>query len=392
MGRWSLLFMAEFSTKLSLLGRLRSCPIIYSILRKGVRFLAALMIETTRKMGLGIRFGGPLGFYSGLAELKKGNLAGRAVLGSQALPTLPVPSLIELAGMGQNGRQPWPIFWVQQRNRRLVGSSLAPMDSNKNLMIEAVYGEEFCRTDPSYNYLRLPPPVRLSGSWTSLISLWSEGYYHWFTDVLPRLALLSEFPSETKILMRGPLMRYQQESLFMLGVLDRVRETPEGHLLIDEYYFSSPPSMTGCTDPYSVNWLRDQFLPCKADVETPNRFFIIRKGKTRGIKNQSEVAKLFKSRGWVVVDLEELSLAEQITWFSNAEAIAGEHGAGFTNLLWCSPGCRVLELCPDNFLNGCYEGISICNQLKHSFLVFQANTKNEITIPLSVLEEHLHGI
>ena len=176
----------------------------------------------------------------------------------------------------------------------------------------------------------------------------------------------------------------------MLGLLDRVRETPEQHLLIDKYYFSSPPSMTGCTDPYSVNWLRNQFLPCKANVETPKRFFILRRGKTRGIKNQDEVAKFFRSRGWGVVDLEELSLAEQIAWFSNAEAITGEHGAGFTNLLWCSPGCTILELCPNNFLNGCYEGISLCNQLKHSFLVIQANAKNEITIPLSVLEEHLH--
>jgi capsular polysaccharide biosynthesis protein len=268
-----------------------------------------------------------------------------------------------------------------------VGSSLAPVDDKKNLLIEAAYGAEFCKSDPAYNYILLPKATYLPGAWTSLIGRFSTGYYHWMTDDLPRLALLGEFPPETKILVRGPLRSYQKESLRMLAILDRVRETSEKHLVVEDYYFSSPTSMTGCTNPYAIQWLRKQYLPLMAREETPKKFFIQRKGKTRGIINQKEVAHHYRSKGWAVVDLEELSLPEQIALFHNAEEIVGEHGAAFTNLIWCRPGCRVLELCAHNFLNGCYEGIAISLGLRHSFNIYEANEENRITVDMSGLLE-----
>jgi capsular polysaccharide biosynthesis protein len=168
-------------------------------------------------------------------------------------------------------------------------------------------------------------------------------------------------------------------------VLERVRETSERHLIVEDYYFSSPTSMTGCTNPYAVQWLRNQYLPLMARVETPKKFFIQRKGKTRGITNQEEVAHHYRAKGWSVIDLEELSLCKQIALFHHAEEIVGEHGAGLTNLIWCRPGCRVMELCADNFLNGCYEGISQCLGLEHSFKLYRAGSRNEIFIDISEL-------
>ena len=168
----------------------------------------------------------------------------------------------------------------------------------------------------------------------------------------------------------------------MLGLLDRVRETSSRHLLVEEYYFSAPVGMTGCTNPYTVEWLRSRFLPHRSLPETPPRFFIRRRGRTRGITNQEEIAEFFISKGWVAIHPEELSLAEQIAWFHNAEVIVGEHGAAFTNLLWCRPGCRVVELCPGNFLNGCYEAISLCVGIDHQFKVFPAAPDSSFHVPL----------
>jgi hypothetical protein len=352
----------------------------------GVAISTTLVIEASRKLGMGIRFGGPRGFYSGLAELERGSVPGQVVLKFQPLPPLPTPSLIELANMGQNGRQPWPVFWVQQQKSRLVGSSLAPLNEEKLLMLEATYGNEFCKSDPAYNYKFLPRATQLKGAWTSLIGRFSTGYYHWITDDLPRLALLADFPPETQILARGPLRDYQKESLRMLGVLERVRETSERHLIVEDYYFSSPTSMTGCTNPYAIQWLRSQYLPLMARGETPKKIFIQRKGKTRGITNQEEVAHHYRSKGWAVVDLEEIDLSQQIALFHHAEEIVGEHGAGLTNLIWCRPGCRVMELCADNFLNGCYEGISLCLGLDHAFKLHRAGSGNEILVKVDECE------
>jgi len=378
---------ATFNTKL--LALLRSWKGFYTVLRSVRRGFWYALVELGRYFGSSVRFGAPAGFYEGLNQVRNGERQGGIILETQELPALPTPSLIERTGHNQNARQPWPIFWMKEAGVRLVGTSLAPLSSDKKLMREAVYGEEFCDTDPSYNYLFLPKAVSLPGSWTSIISLWSSGYYHWFMDALPRLALLADMPPETGVLVRGPLLRYQRESLQILGIEHRVRETSETHLLIEKYFFSSPVGMTGCTNPYSVKWLREKFLVHRAAIETPKRFFILRKGKTRGIRNEEEVSDYFCSQGWTLIDLETLALSEQISLFQNAEAIAGEHGAGFSNLLWCRPGCRVLELCADNFLNGCYEGIAVSLRLQHNFIVFPTDGTSKITIDISKISSYV---
>ena len=346
--------------------------------------------ELVRACGIGPRFGAAMGFFSALRQVRGGECDGRVILESQKLPSLSEDSLIQRAGMNQNGRQPWPVFWSRHPKARLVGSSLALMDSGKRLMEESVYGEKFGLQDPAYNYLMLPKAEFRSGAWTSLISFWYEEYYHWFTDAVPRLSLLREFPDETRILVRGPLRTYQRESLRMLGLLNRVVETSSRHLLLEEYYFSSPVGMTGCTNPHAVQWLREQFLHHRGAEQTPKRFFIKRRGKTRGIINQEEIAESFISEGWAAIYPEDLSLADQIAYFHNAEAIVGEHGAAFTNLLWCRPDCRVLELCADNFLNGCYQGISFCIGIDHNFKVFKANSDNSFSVSKRIVENFIH--
>ena len=383
--------MGEMTIKERLLGQLRVRPGFYRFLRLLSRLTDRAFLELIRAIGTGPRFGAARGFISALQLVRNGEHDGRVILESQQLPILPEASLIALAGMNQNGRQPWPIFWFRHSGARLVGGSLALLQEGKQLVGESVYGEEFQFQDPSYNYLLLPKAELLPGCWTSLISFWYYEYYHWFTDVLTRLSLLEEFPAETKILVRKPLRPFQRESLEMLGLLDRVQETASKHLMIEEYYFSSPVGMTGCTNPYAVEWLRKQFLPHWGLSHTPRRFLIKRKGRTRGIVNQEDLAEYLISKGWAAIYPEDLTLAEQIAYFHNAEAIIGEHGAAFTNLLWCRPGCRVLELCADNFLNGCYEGIALCVGASYKHMVFNANSDNRFNVPVSAIDNFIHN-
>lgn len=125
--------------------------------------------------------------------------------------------------MNQNGRQPWPIFWLRRKNARLVGRSLALMEPGKKLRAESVFGGEFYRRDPSYNCIHLPKATQLSGVYTSVISWWRDGYYHWLMDGLPRLACLAEFPEETRILVPPVLEKFHRQSLAMLGIEARLR-------------------------------------------------------------------------------------------------------------------------------------------------------------------------
>jgi capsular polysaccharide biosynthesis protein len=62
------------------------------------------------------------------------------------------------------------------------------------------------------------------------------------------------------------------------------------------------------------------------------------------VVNESELEPILARYGFEVVEAENLSLAEQIQLFSQAEAIAGPHGAGLTNIVFAPPGCKVFEL------------------------------------------------
>ena len=336
------------------------------------------------------RLGPPKGTYRECERVRRGEIPGRIIREGQTPPVLSRDSLRAVCGLGQDGHQPWPIFCSHRREARLVGRTLALMDERKRLALESVYAEHCLPREPAYRYVCLPPATRLSGNWTSLLSRWSLGYYHWFTDALPRLALLDEFPPDTKILIHEKLARYQAATLEYLGLAHRVRPAPERHLLVENYFFSAPPAMTGCWNPYAAEFLRRKFLPwADADFDPPRRFFIRRVGKSRGLANEAEVIAFFERRGWSIVDPEGMSLPRQIQLFARAEAICGLHGAGLTNLLWCEPGCRVVELCARNYLNGCYEGMAVERGLDYRHLICEADAACVARVDLAALSQAL---
>jgi hypothetical protein len=67
----------------------------------------------------------------------------------------------------------------------------------------------------------------------------------------------------------------------------------------------------------------------------------------RSVPNLAEVASALEDVGPVrVVDPAQMSPAEQIEAFSQAEVVVGQHGAGLANMVWTSPGARVVEIQP----------------------------------------------
>jgi capsular polysaccharide biosynthesis protein len=168
----------------------------------------------------------------------------------------------------------------------------------------------------------------------------------------------------------------------------RIIETEATALTIEHFYFSSSSSMTGCWNPYAVDFLRRSFLPHASPRPTalPKRFYIIREGYTRGVTNEVEVREFFTRKGWALIAPEKLSIPDQIALFRDAEAIAGLHGSALTNLLWCSPDAQVLEFVPENFMAGAFEWLARANDLRHDFLVCEADYKNNIRVDLIQLD------
>jgi capsular polysaccharide biosynthesis protein len=352
--------------------------------------IKALPSALLRILPRGWEFGPPRGWFSVAELLKSGQITGRLVADRQPEPDPARTALRKLSGLEQHYQWPREIFWSYHRRAELIGPSLLLRNDRNEVALEAAYGLPFVKNDPSYLQVRRPPATCLEGNWTSLISRWGDGFYHWMFDSLPRLALLPEWPADTRVLVPAKLYPYHTDTLNWLGLAGRYRPTSEQHLIVEHYYFSSQPAMTGCYNPYAASFLRETFLKCAdAAYDPPKRFFVTRVGVSRGIANSDEVHRFFESRGWAVVDTAAMPLAQQIRLFAEADAICAVHGAALTNLAFCRPGCQVLELLADNFLNGVYEGLAEAVGLQYDFIVCPADSKCRAQVDLAELGRKL---
>jgi capsular polysaccharide biosynthesis protein len=167
---------------------------------------------------------------------------------------------------------------------------------------------------------------------------------------------------------------------------DRFIFTEENHFFAENFFYAGLAGMSGCINPWKVAFLRDHLGKMSAgQLGQGENVYIIRRGKTRGLRNEQEVEAFFRRRGWSVIDTEQLTVAQQAGIFAQAKKICTLHGAALTNLIWASPGTQVLELLADNFLNGVYEGLAKVLGLDYSFRIYRGDSRCRI----HVLEEDL---
>lgn len=339
------------------------------------------------------RFGPPLRHFSVYQSLRTGHpkLNGRIILHDQGNPAVTENSLMAIGRHNQHKEQPWAIFWSQHKQARLACESLALMDG-KQICLESAYGYNRLQDEPAYRSFRHRAPVKLPGNWTSVISRWvptfsNPMYTHWLLDALPRLALMSEFPDDTRIIVPCTLSQSRKDSLAMLGLLDRCRLTSETNLEVENYYFSSPTAMLDCWNPYAINFLRNSFLPKRdPNYSGPRKFFINRAGYTRTPKNAKEINDFFLGMGWALVEPGELTFAQQIKLFSEAEAICGTTGSGLTNAVFCQPGCQLLLLATSFALDSWLDWISQVVKADYHFIICPSSYRNTVELDMDAVK------
>lgn len=92
------------------------------------------------------------------------------------------------------------------------------------------------------------------------------------------------------------------------------------------------------------------------------RLYLSRTGaKLRNPVNAREVDALLARHDFDTFIATDKNHPEQIARFRAARTVVAVHGAGLTNLIFCAPGTRVIEIFPENFVKSPYWWI--CRQL-----------------------------
>jgi hypothetical protein len=124
----------------------RRFPLLHRPLKKLRRLIQQTMPATFAKtMGAlapasAFRFGRPKGSFSIYNSLLSENRRPRRiVITDQGQPQTTEHSLQVICGLKQHASQPWPVFWSEHKNARLVSRSLALLDEKKKVCRESVY-------------------------------------------------------------------------------------------------------------------------------------------------------------------------------------------------------------------------------------------------------------
>jgi hypothetical protein len=176
-----------------------------------------------------------------------------------------------------------------------------------------------------------------------------DNYSHWLSAHLPKLRLLRDLDLLGDLVLPAKRPGFVDESLRIFGVeparlrtvgLDEPLEVGTLILLATDRF--RPDLLRGAREAAAV----------PADGAPDRKVYVSRRrARVRRLLNEEEVWPLFRAAGYERVEMEALSFSEQRALMGRTRALAGPHGAGLTNQLFCPAGASVLEIADLGFPN-----------------------------------------
>ena len=238
-------------------------------------------------------------------------------------------------------------------------------------------------------------------------------YYHWLFDVLPRLFILkNKINIETidYFLLPNIELKFQKESLDLLEIPENKRISSQRfrHLSADEilsvdhpYVFLNDPTKDADNIPeWIINFYKNEIKKKVQINKEQKKIFIDRSDSSSNIKdlrvinNENDVKKMLISKGFEIFKLSDLSFSKQIELFHNSKTVIGLHGAGLSNILFCQPDTKIIEIKPSH-VGRMYEMLGIKLKLNYINLtsmtqnikIDQPNQLGDINVDLTKLEK-----
>lgn len=173
-----------------------------------------------------------------------------------------------------------------------------------------------------------------------------NNYYHWTIETLPRIRSLERYAEESgeypDLLVPADRPSWMDETIERIDYDGRVLGWSGAVADVDRLVVPVFPDPT----PEECRWLRDRMRSVSDRERSPggSRVFVSREDATiRQVNNTDAIRPVLDEYGFETHVLSELSVAEQIALFSDADIVVAPHGAGLTNLVYADD-VAVVEL------------------------------------------------
>lgn len=203
----------------------------------------------------------------------------------------------------------------------------------------------------------------------------SGNYYHWMTDILPKLELCRlagyRFEAEDRFVLPSRRSAFQLDSLARFGIAERqvhFANISSPYVVADELIVPFLKNAMGTTmGSWVPDFLKRTFLPSGERPRATRRIFASRnpgRSQGRSVTNLAQIETYLASRGFEIVHPETLSLEGQARLFAESSVVVAPHGAGLANIAFCSPGTRIIEFYGAH-LAPCYRAIAALTGLEY---------------------------
>lgn len=223
---------------------------------------------------------------------------------------------------------------------------------------------------------------RIRGQAIWITDTWSQAYFHWITDALPRLLVLRDRVRGATLL----LPRHYGRDEFIASSL---KAFPIGEIRFlhqigrcDQLWVPTHTAATGHYNESLIRELRELYsgyLGAGRATGASERIYISRgKAQKRRIRNERECLQVLRDLDFQTVFFEDLSFAEQFQITSQARYLVSNHGAGLTNMLFMPAGGSVMELRKlGDAHNNCYFALASALDLQYYYQTCAANRPEE---------------
>lgn len=251
--------------------------------------------------------------------------------------------------------------------------------TGERCLVTAPRGEELIRyavDDERAARIRSEEYRRLKG--TSLMLAPTAGthcYYHWMVDILPRLGLLERqgisLDSINHFIVREISGDFQRQTLARMGIDEsRIVETvSDQYLSCDRLlHIEMENAINMKMNRFIPLWLKHRFQVAPQPGERLKLYISRPEGVRRGISNEAELRPHLEAAGFTMMAMEGLTVDEQVALLSRVDVLMSPHGGALTNMVFCRPGIKVVEILSRHVYPYYYGLAEMCGHRYHAIM------------------------
>ena len=222
---------------------------------------------------------------------------------------------------------------------------------------------------------------------------WSEGYFHWLTDVAPRILVAQKskkYQKDTELLISKKLEDYDFVQVTAKKINQKLFFYEESQVYkIKTLILPSHVAESGNYNRKLMQKIRELFtkkLDRKLNQVAGRKIYISRqKSRYRKINNENEVQNLLKKYDYEIHYFEEYGFEKQIELMQETVSLVGLHGAGLTNMLFMNPKTNVLEIRnQEDKHNNCYFSLASDLDINYYYLLSKGDSSETHAVNIDV--------